>query len=60
MTTTNDMKNGARRNYQKATMRVVEMSGEAHLLSGSGSISGSIGGGPSLLHGTAGHWQDFQ
>ena len=59
MTTTNDMKNGARRNYQKATMRVVEMSGEAHLLSGSGSGS-SIGGGPSLLHGTAGHWQDFQ
>ena len=56
MTTTNDMKKGARRNYQKATMRVVEMSGEAHLLSG----SGSIGGGPSLLHGTAGHWQDFQ
>ena len=57
MTTTNDMKNGARRNYQKATMRVVEMSGESHLLSGSGS---SIGGGPSILHGTAGHWQDFQ
>ena len=59
MTTTNDMKKGARRNYQKATMRVVEMSGEAHLLSGSGS-GGSIGGGPSLLHGTSAQWQDFQ
>ena len=59
MTTTNDMKKGAKRSYQKATMRVVEMSGESHLLSGSGS-SGSIGGGPSLLHGTSGHWQDFQ
>ena len=56
MTTTNDMKKGAKRSYQKATMRVVEMSGESHLLSGSGSTAS----GPSVLNGTAGHWQDFQ
>ena len=56
MTTTNDMKKGAKRNYQKATMRVVEMSSEAHLLSSSGSTAS----GPSVLNGTAGHWQDFQ
>ena len=55
MTTTNDMKKDAKRNYQKATMRVVEMSSEAHLLSSSGSTAS----GPSVLNGALGAWKEI-